>query len=225
MKRERSNHNYLRQSILGSLFFLFCLLSEKHVFAQSFVVSFPIGSTVYAGSQLPLTVVIAGTKCENTVIKCHKGLVSMTGSCQYLYRCKNVGVDTVEVLIRKGSKMIFVGQQVFEVKPPPLPRASIAGLHGGKIVKGVLQVQQGVGSEFYVAGNHWENCTIESFRLIILRDGELVASNRNDGYLFTNDTKAVLQQVQVGDTVLVTDIKGCAQQGGGTLESLEFKIE
>ena len=101
---------------------------------------------------MPLTVVIAGVKCENTAIKCHRGLVSMIGSCKYLYRCKNAGIDTIEVLIRKGDKMQRIGEQVFEVKERPLPQANIAGLRGGRIVKGALQAQQGVGGEFYIAG-------------------------------------------------------------------------
>lgn len=42
------------------------------------------------------------------------------------------------------------------------PQASIAGLEGGKVTKGTLQIQQGVAVEFYTAGSHWENCTIEA---------------------------------------------------------------
>lgn len=187
--------------------------------------SFPLGSTVYQESELPLTVAISGFKCDNTVIKCHKGSVSMVGDCKYIYRCKTVGIDTVEVFIRKGYKKHRIGQQVFEVKQRPSPQANVGGLKGGTVAKSALKAQQGVGASFYIAGNHWENCTVESFSFIILRSGKLVSSTRNDGNLFNEETRAALQQVQSGDKVLVTDIKGCLQQGGGDLKTLEFTIE
>lgn len=178
MEKEKINHHYsyLRLTCISVLFFVSCFLFRTNVVAQTFVVSFPINSTVYQGSEIPMTVVIAGVKCENTVVKCRKGLVSMIGNCKYIYRCKTVGIDTVEVLIRKGDKFDRIGEQVFEVRQRPLPQATIAGLKGGKIAKGALQVQQGVGAEFYIVGNHWENCTVESFNLLILRSEKLVLS-------------------------------------------------
>ena len=227
MINEKFNqlYGYLHKPILIVLSFASCFLFRPDAVAQTFVVSFPVGSTVYQGSEIPMTVVIAGVKCEKTVIKCHKGLVSMIGDCKYIYRCKTVGIDTVEVFIHKGGKMDRIGEQVFEVKKRPLPQASLAGAKGGKIAKGALQVQQGIGAEFYIAGNHWESCTIDSFNLLILRNGKLELSTRNKGNLFTEETKAVLQKVQPGDIVLITDIKGCSQQSSGELKSLEFTIE
>lgn len=227
MKKERLIPIYcdLQHYRLVILLFVYCFLFQTKSISQTFVVSFPTNSAVYEDNELPMTVVIAGVKCENTVVKCHKGWVSMIDDCKYLYRCKTIGIDTVEVLVRKDGKMNRIGEQVFEVRPRPLPRASIAGLGGGKVSKDILRVQQGVGAEFFVAGNHWDKCTIERFSLLVLRNGKLILTTRNEGNLFNEDTKNALEQLQPGDKVLITDIKGCTQQGGGVLESLEFTIE
>lgn len=227
MRKEKCNqiYNHQRPFVIGVLLFAFSFLAQIESHAQTFSVSFPIGSMVYQNSELPLTVVIEGVKCENTVIKCHIGIVTMVEACTYIYRSKTFGVDTVEVFIRKGDKLHRIGQQEFEIKPRPLPEANISGLKGGVIQKGVLQAQQGVGGQFFVAGNHWESCTIESFTLLVLRNGRLEASIRNEGNLFTNETKVALKQVKPGDKVLVTDIKGCSQFGRGDLKPLEFSIK
>jgi hypothetical protein len=170
-------------------------------------------------------VVIEGVKCENTVINCHNGLVAMVGDCRYIYRNKTIGIDTVDVFIRKGGKLHRIGEQVIEIKPRPLPQVNISGLRGGVIQKGALQVQQGVRAEFYVAGNHWESCKVDRFDFLILRGSSLVVSTRNEGNLFSSDTKAALQQVQPGDKVIITNIKGCLDRGGGDLKTIEFIIE
>lgn len=227
MRTEKDNrfYRYKRQFIIRILVVAFAFLFQKYSNAQTFAVSFPIGNMVCQGSELPLTIVIEGVKCGKTVIKCHKGLLSRVGGCTYVYRCNIIGVDTVEVFIRKGDKLSRIGQQVFEIKPRPKPEATISGLKGGVIKKGALKVQQGVGGYFYISGSHWEPCTIESFTFCILRNARVITSIRNDDNFFNNETKLALQQVLSGDKVLVTDIKGCLQHGGGHLEPLEFTIE
>lgn len=152
-------------------------------------------------------------------------MVSMIGPCQYIYRCKTVGLDTIEVFVRNREKKKHIGEQVVVVKERPLPEANIAGLKGGTIIKGDLKVQPGVGAQYYIAGNHWESCIVESFSFIVLRNNKVVMDFHNEGNLFSDKIKAELQNLEHGDKLIIANIKGCSMQGGGNLKSLEFIIE
>ena len=194
-------------------------------FAQKFSVSFPIGSTVYQGSQIPMTVLIEGVKCGNTVIKCGQGEISEVDKCVYIYRSVSVGLDSIEVYIRKGQKLQKIGTQKFVVHERPMPEASIGGLKGGTIPKGMLRAQQGVGAYFYVGGNHWEPCKVESFNFIVLRNNKVVLDIYNEGLLFIQEVKTSIQNLAQGDRLLITNIKGCLERDGGLLKSLDFIID
>jgi hypothetical protein len=228
MTKEKTNHfkASTRHLVLIIGCFVFFFFFKTNAFSQTFVVGFPIGSTVYEGSEIPMTVVVEAIKCESTVIKCRRGLVTKYEGCKYLYQCPTVGIDTVEVFIRKAGKLQLLGIQSFVVKPRPLPRAYFGGhFNREKISKGSLLAQGGVGAEFYIAGSHWEPCTIESFTVVILREGVVIANIQNKGNAFTAETKIVLRQVQAGDKLLISDIKGCSDRGAGELKGLEFMIE
>lgn len=227
MKKEKINwiYSYWRRLIPGLFLIILGCSFHTMAFSQTFVVSFPVGTPLYQNSQTELTVVIEGVSCRNTAINCHKGLVTMVADCKYIYRCRVTGTDTIEVLIRKGNKMQAIGQQIVEIKPPPLPKAYIGGYSGGKMAKPNLLAQQGVGAQFFVGGNHWESCTILSFDLLIVRNGKAITSNQNEGATFSSDSKNLLQQLQPGDKLLVMNIKGCSEYGDGEFKPLEFSIE
>jgi hypothetical protein len=211
--------------LLSLRVFVFCILFQSVASAQKFSISFPIGSIIYQESESLLTVLIEGVSCDNTVIKCHQGLVSMVGRCEYIYRCKRSGLDTVEVFIRKNQHLQRIGQQVFSVKERPLPKASMAGLEGGIIKKGAFLAQQGISGSWFVGGNHWENCTIESFNLLVLQGDKILSNIHNEGNYFTDETKVALKILEHGDKVLISNIKGCPTRGDGKLKTLEFEID
>ena len=203
----------------------FCLLLPYTSYAQAFSVNFPIGSNVYQGSDITLTVLIEGTKCQNTWIKSQIGEFSRLGKCQYLYRCKTVGVETIEVYIQKGQKLQKVGEQQFDVKERPIPKAMVAGLSGGIVSKGMLFAQQGVAGTFYVGGSHWEPCQIESFNFIIVTNNSVRVDIYNEGLYFIPEVKKAIETLEKNDRVLITNIKGCIERGGGMLKSLDFVIK
>jgi hypothetical protein len=212
MITERRIHN---RTLSLYWIMLFCITFHSTVYAQKFSVSFPIGSTVYQESEILLTVLVENNSCSDMIVKCHQGKISYIEQCKYLYRCKNVGLDTIEVFIQKGKEIKRIGQQIFVVKERPHPEATVAGLKGGKIVKGFLKAQQGVGGEFFVGGNHWERCPVESFHFIVLRNNKVVLDLYNTSALFTTDVKAAMDIVEQGDKILFTNIKGCADHGNG----------
>ena len=204
------------------LIFTLTLLLPLISGAQTFGVEFPANSTIYQESEIPVKVVVAGLSCHNTVVKCHKGSVSPAGDCMYLYICSAAGID---ILVRKGNKLSPVGVYIFEVKSLPPVRVTLGGLRGGKISRPALLAQQGLSASFFVSGNHWEECKVDSFSLLLLRNGVNISHMINKGNVFTNETTMALQQVQPGDRLLITDIKACAARSSQAINSLEFIIE
>lgn len=214
-----------RKILLASAIFIFCASFQTNSFAQSFSVSFPIGSTVYQNNETPLTIVIEGVSCDNTVIKCHQGLVSMIGRCKYIYRCNKIGWDTVKVFVRKGHKLQKLGEQIFEVKERPMPKGDLGGLTGGTIKKGFLLAQQGVGGHWFLGGNHWEACSIESFNFIVFKNDKVIVDIYNKGNFFTEETRVAIQNLEPGDKIIISNIKGCIANAGGNLRAMEFSID
>jgi hypothetical protein len=58
----------------------------------------------------------------------------------------------------------------------------------------------------------------------VLRNNKVLIDYYNEGYHFTAEAKAALQDVEHGDHVLITNLKGCVE-GGGELKPLEFTID
>jgi hypothetical protein len=84
--------------------------------------------------------------------------------------------------------------------------ANVGGQFNGVVKLKAFQVQQGVGAERYLGGNHWEPISVDSFRISVLRGDSVVMSTSNKGRDFTQQVRAVLASLSIGDRVLIFDI-------------------
>jgi len=210
----------------AGIFLFFQFSSSSLTSAQTFTISFPANTKIYERSEIPVTAVIAGTSCPNTVIKSHKGKISLVAACKYVYQSNKPGTDTIDFFIKNGRHLKRIGQQVFDVLERPAPEANLSGINGGTISKGFLLAQQGVSALFFVNGvNHWEFCEIKSFNYIVIRNDSVLLSISNAGSHFSDKVKATMKTMEHGDIILISDIEGCLFQGNKRIKPLEFTID
>lgn len=188
--------------------------------------SFPNNSLIYNHTETPLIVAAANYDCKSIVLKCPGAKIEMVQPCMFLFTAEKVGELTMDIFIAENNDTSLTTRQLIVVKERPIPEARVAGLKGGTIRKGNLKVQQGVGAHYYISGNHWENCTIESYHVVILRDNKIIFDQFNQGNIFNAEVKKSFETLTEGDKVYFLDISGCKdRENGGNLKSLEFTID
>lgn len=219
--------NLHRKIINKKIFlFLFILSCFEISFGQKAVVSFPNSNLIYKLEETPLEAVVAGYSCKNIIIKCPDAKIQAFQPCRYLFTPAKAGELIIDVFVIKRNDTILTGRQKVIIKERPIPEASLAGLKGGTIMKGNLKAQQGIGASFYVAGNHWESCTVTSYHVVILRDTKIIFDHFNNGNIFNSEVVQGFDKLAKGDKVCFLNISGCEnQEGNGNLKNLEFVID
>jgi hypothetical protein len=104
--------------------------------------------------------------------------------------------------------------------------AFVGGQKSGEVVTGSFKAQQGVGAEFFVAGNHWESLQVDSFRMTAFRNNELLFTHQNIGNKFDSTLQLRIKNLKVSDKVLVYDIWATtAEQSKVFLQPLEYLLK
>ncbi len=104
--------------------------------------------------------------------------------------------------------------------------AFVGGQKSGEIVAGSFKAQQGVGGEFFVAGNHWESLLVDSFRMITFRNNRMLFTHQNIGNKFDSTLRLSIKSLDVGDRILVYDIWATtAQHSKIFLQPLEYLLK
>lgn len=121
---------------------------------------------------------------------------------------------------------MITGSQFLYVKDRPKPEATLAGLKGGPIGKKQLLAQLWIAGNYYIAGNHWEYCLVQSFHVVVIKNDSITFTRFNNGNMFSQDVLQQFKTLIPGDKVSFINILGCENiDGGGHLKSLEFKID
>lgn len=214
------------KSITGKFFLFLLLFTNGSLFGQKYVISFPADNSVYKNGDNFFSVAVAGVACERITIKTENGTLLKVSPCEYIYHPLKEGNTSIDVYISVGKKLKKIGSRLINIKDRPTPEAFVGGFKGGKIKKGALKAQQGIGGSWFIAGNHWENCDVVSFNVIVLRNNKIFFEHFNRGYTFNNEVKNIFKDLLKDDKVLFVNITGCIdRENGGPLKGLEFTIE
>lgn len=207
--------------------FLLCALGFRFTAAsQVSSISFPNNTLVYAGTETPMQISVSGYNCNKIHVKTDNGQIKRLENCRYYFIPDRIGETMIDVYVIKKEDTFLTGRQFLYVKNRPLPEVSIGGHKGGLIKKNEFIVQQGIAAEFYISGNHWEYCRVQSYHVIVCRGDTILFTSFNQGNIFNQDVINFFKELRTGDKVSFINIKGCENiEGGGDLKSLEFKID
>lgn len=84
--------------------------------------------------------------------------------------------------------------------------ASVGGKVSGTVDHRTFIAQQGVNAERYIAGNHWEPITVDSFHVIILRDNSTLFTAQNKGNRFSPYVMKGIADTKPGDRILIFNV-------------------
>ncbi len=141
------------------------------------------------------------------VITCDNGTVSRDSSYLLIIPDK---VGQVNLMFSKveNKDTVLLTEKRIRVYPIPLPQASVFNKVSGVLSVEVLKKAKGIES-IYV---DWEitGCGVETsitrFKIIAMRDSELVGSVEVSGSRFTDEAQAVFDKVESGDVVYIVDV-------------------
>lgn len=157
-------------------------------------------------------------RTDSTVLKREKNGL-------FVFRPGAAGSVTIEVMEkRRGGSLKKIGETRVLVFRIPSAVASIGGLFGGVISKSSLKAQMGVSAHIQFL-NIDIRCTVREFTVSIIRNGQSVFTEINQGNTFNENTKEYFRLLQKDDVVLVSSIKVLRPDGEvETVKPVELTI-
>jgi hypothetical protein len=129
----------------------------------------------------------------------------------------------------KTSILFLLTLGLFELSSAqmnPTYVAYVGANWSGPVHKNAFLAQSGVGASNKMNEQHWEHLSVDSFKLIVMRDSSIILNYRNIGNIFEIKLKEGLKTIQVGDRILIYDIWTKLHKGKEVLlQPLEYIIE
>ncbi|SFE03453.1 gliding motility protein GldM [Thermophagus xiamenensis] len=208
---------YTRRSVSGSF-----IVSEPGV-----VISPTKMNVFYVGVENPVQVSAPGIPSEKLLVRITNGRIRKVSSNQYIVspNANAIGRECViSVSANMDGKVQNLGSQVFRVKRVPDPIATVAGMRGGRIDKGLLLAQEVVLAEM----DNFDfdlKFKVVGFTVSTIRNGYLQFKD-SESAIITTDQKNLIRNSSVGSVVMFNNIK--AQGPDGTtrdLGSINFTLK
>ncbi|MCB0642565.1 MAG: hypothetical protein KDC44_13040 [Phaeodactylibacter sp.] len=194
--------------------FVFCLLVSIELIGQEVSTNFD-HSYVLAGFGVPIEVFSKKELCDSLIICAAVGRVkrgdAYSGKCWFLYHANKVGLDSIFICKQIGQDTLTLEKIPVVVAPWPEHKARFAG---SEEFSGTLKVKRSRLFDFstglYVP-IQVDECSgylkIAGFKLLIVREGELIFETINYGGRFMKSTLHGLKEVLVGDKIVLKEIK------------------
>ena len=178
----------------------------------------------YVGVDNPVSVSVAGVRPDLISIKATNAVVSKAKGSSYIIKPRRPGNSIVRVYQSSAGGNKEVGFSDFRVKNVPDPEAKVNNQKGGRIAKNVLLLQFGVNAQMPEDFDFDLSFKVISFTVSAVVGGfnqELPSkSNR-----FTDQQKGLIENLQRGDKIYITDIKAIGPDGSPRpLSTIDFII-
>ncbi|MEZ4888975.1 MAG: GldM family protein [Chitinophagales bacterium] len=178
-------------------------------FAQEVAIEISKIDYIYERIANTMTITAARIPCSSLYVTAN-GKELSGKNCEYTFGAKKAGERLeIEVFEVKKGDTCFLQKRIFGVHPIPLPIPQLGNKRSGKMGIGELKAQRGVitiDEYYYLYG--CAHTPVTRFRIIVLRNEDLIGTTFNKGAVFESQTKALLEKVQVGDKVYFVDIFG-----------------
>lgn len=202
---------------------LLCVIALP-AFSQGSAVSADKMNVFYIGVPNPITIMAEGYNCSVTIPECDGCTFTHTQGCSYDVVVTRAGIVNVKVMVKNGGSAKVAGEHPFRVKYIPDPLATIGGKSRGTMAASLFRVQQGVA---VLLENFDFNIKYKvlRYRLTIIRRGEMVCAEDNNGGTFNDAVKKFIQSVRPGDQIIIEEIKAAGpDERVLSLESIDLKI-
>jgi hypothetical protein len=158
------------------------------------------------GLENPLNIVVEGIPCDQVAVVTNNGTMKYEGDCHYVFIPHRVGEASIVIFKINGKDTVQLAEQKYWIKSWPVPEAVIGDKKSGTMGLGQFKAQNGIIAPigiFDINGTF----AVQSFRMQIVRNGEVVASVLNDGSRFEEKARAQMDKIQVNDQVIFDQIK------------------
>ena len=217
MKQHLANNFFIALNIL--------FLCTTMGFSQTIAIENKRQHIAYPGWDNPLSIVVEGIPCDQIAVVTNNGTMKYEGDCHYVFIPHRVGEASIVIFKINGKDSVQLAERRYRIKPWPVPEAVIGGKKSGTMNSGQFKAQDGINvplSGFDISGKH----AVQSFRMQIVKKGEVVASVVNNGARFEEKTRAQIDKIQVNDQVIFDQIKVKmpGQEGAITVNSIVIEI-
>lgn len=199
------------------------LLLSLSATAQQFTVSADKMNVLWIAMDNPVTCVVENVSCKNIVLEVDDETTIKNGDapCTYILIPKKPGSTTVKIFEKTKAGNRLIGEKEFRRKRIAEPSFALAGAVQGRIRKNILLSQLGpliTGD----AAHFGFRFTIDEFKVIILRNNNIVFESLCTGAKFSDSIKEGMQKIKHGDKFICEDIKfsgyGYTRQSAGSIE-------
>lgn len=205
--------------------FLMLFLCTTMGFNQTIAIENKRQHIAYPGWDTPLNIVVEGIPCDQIAVVTNNGTMKYEGDCHYVFIPQKVGIASIVILKINGKDSVQLAEQKYLIKSWPVPEAVIGDKKSGTMGSGQFKAQDGILAPigiFDINGTF----AVQSFRMQIVRNGEVVASVLNNGSRFEEKTRAQMDKIQVNDKVIFDQIKVRmpGQEGAITVNTIVIEI-
>ncbi len=177
-------------------------------------------NVLYRDLQNPISISVPGVPSENIEAYCTNGNMFREGNGWIIEpeELDNLGENTkVIVNANFNGERRQMGEMVFRVMRVPEPRATVAGLSTGRVVRETLRQQAGVMArldDFYFDLRF----EVVSFDLTVPAGGGTVTTVHSNSFQFTNQQTQLINNLGAGDRLSIENIRARIEGGGPETE-------
>jgi hypothetical protein len=161
---------------------------------------------IHVGIDNPMEVAVEKTSKSSICLTTDNGTITKTEN-GYMYIMHPVRVGETKINVCKISKRdtIVVCTKFFRAKKLPSPVAYIGNLSEGVVSKKQLTAMGGIISRIEGFDINMP-LEVKEYLFVVIRDNTAIGVSKNFGPRYNDKTKALLQNLQAGDNVIVTGI-------------------
>lgn len=179
---------------------------------------------IYRGVMNPMKATIEGVDCKSVYLKSIDAVIDKNGCDFSIIINSEIKEVTIEVYKLQKQDTLFIENKKFRVKDIPF-YFTVAGVSGGNIKLEMFKQIVSLGSFLTYNSYACVDFPISEFKMIILRDNDILGLSQNIGSKSSIETKALIEKIQVGDNVYFIDIKSEILDKVFELETVKFVIE
>jgi len=208
--------------LLMTVVFGQCFTQEESKYKS--VVSATKMNVLYIGLDNPVEIAVAGIAADKLNVTINNGTIAKQETGRFIVKPQSAGLLTITVSAEIDGKMVAVGNHDFRVKRVPDPYPAIANMKGGIISKSLLLAQTGLIA--YLENFDFDlSFSVTEYTISATING-YEESRTIKGAKITEDAKAMIEKLNLGDVVYFSDVKVIGPDGViRNMGTIKFKLE